>query len=414
LADARKKNRGPTTRRRTETPEIRERQAIPHEVISLELTNRLGWLRRNRRPVLFLVLVVMLGANILFSRSHSDSVDTGICLAVVVGSALALALLWKGTRAVLRRPCHFTVRQLMICVTVAAVLLAVYSIWVVFLCPRVGRAYDNWRLVNREAFRRRLSVLPVTVTLPTGCDGIELSTGYSSMTIPAEWGSRIRQQETVIQLLCYDGARLVFLTPRVIGPTRDVYVSDIRVAEELRSQLLRDMAADPFSWNLEVLNVGPKGIWSVLAMSDGEWLRYRRQTLDKAFDPDIDNGVGVFNTKHVRGVVRFGHADDPGSMSATLLSTDRPIAQTVRILSPSAEQSRSKLLSLIATYRFISDPPAERAALKTLIRNNLEHDTRFDADDPSNRMKQFELHTNRRQAGGKPQSSDGPGSSDRK
>jgi hypothetical protein len=380
----------------------------------VELTNRLGSLRRNRRPVLFLVLAAMLGANILFSRSHSDSVDTGICLAVVVGSAVVLNFLWKGTRAVLRRPCHFTVRQLMICVTVVAVLLAVYSNWVVFLLPRVERAYDNWRLVNRDGFRQRLSILPATVTLPTGCDGVELSTGYASMKIPAEWRGRIRQQETVVQLRCHDGASLVFLTPRVIEPPSEGYISGIRVAQELRSQLLREMAADPLSWELEVLNVGPKSIWSVLAMSDGEWLRYRRQTLDKAFDPDIDNGVGVFRTKHVRGVVRFGHADDPGSMSATLLSTDRPIGQAVYILSPSAEQSRSKLLALIATYQFISDPPAERAALKTLIRHNLEHDTRFDVEDPSNPMERFELHTNRRQARGKPQSSDGPGSSDRK
>lgn len=366
------------------------------------MTDNLGRMRRHRRPIFFLVLIATLGANICLSASRSSFFETGACLAAVVGSALVFALSWKGTCALLQWPCRFTGRQLIICFTVVVVALATCSSCVVVVFPRIRRAYDHWRLVSHDGIRQRLSVVPVDLTLPAACDGVELSTGYASMSIPADWKVRIRQKEAVVQLQCYDGTSVALLPPRIMQQPLDVYLSGIRVADDERSRLLRDIAADPFSWHLGVLNVGPKSICSVLVMSDGEWLRYRRQTLDKALAPDIDNGAGVFSTKHVRGVVGFGRNANPGWMTATILSTERPIAQTLCILSPSAEQSRSRLLSLIATYRFISDLPAERTMLGSLIRHNVERDARFVAEDSQSSQKKNELSPNRSEASTNP------------
>jgi hypothetical protein len=328
----------------------------------VELTNRLGWLRRYRRPILFLVLVAMLGANLLFSRSRSDSVYTGICLAAVVGSSLALALLWKGTRAVLRRPCHFTVRQLMVFVGLIAVGLAVCVNYVDVVHPRIKRACTYWRFTSDDSRRQRLKLAPFPLTVPMTSDGVELSTGYASMTIPAGWSVSIlgrRPEAKIVVLESSDGDGFRLWTPITWTEYSELLVQGCGLSDDEGSWLMREIAADPFSWEVEAVDVETKSIWNVFAMSRNEFFRHRLQLMRKLDHSGIESGAGVFSAAHVRGMVRFGRDGKPGSLTATIFSTERPIVQYIDASFASKQEAMERFLNLIATYRYILGLPTE-------------------------------------------------------
>ena len=132
-----------------------------------------------------------------------------------------------------------------------------------------------------------------------------------------------------------------------------------------------------FSWRMETANLRPKGVWEVFAMSDAEFHRYRVQSVDKAWNVFNDNGIGVFEAQHVRGLIRFGRLAKPEEISAEVFSNEKPTSQGILVSSASLEESRIRLITLLAAFRYTANVPDDDAELERLIRRDLEKDSRF-------------------------------------
>jgi hypothetical protein len=93
------------------------------------------------------------------------------------------------------------------------------------------------------------------------------------------------------------------------------------------------------------------------------------------------NGIGFFETKHIKGIIRFGQKKIPSKILAEIYSKDDDICQTIGVNSESAEKSRDILAKLLSSYRFKINNVKDANIINDLIVKQFADTKTFEIDD---------------------------------
>jgi hypothetical protein len=104
-------------------------------------------------------------------------------------------------------------------------------------------------------------------------------------------------------------------------------------------------------------------------MSEKEFLPYRLQSYLKASMDLNENGIGLFETESLRGLIRLGASTEPERLLAEVYCRDQPVRQVIDVSSDSSRHSRERLFTLLATYRFTSGLPRRGQGLEDVTRH---------------------------------------------
>jgi hypothetical protein len=107
-------------------------------------------------------------------------------------------------------------------------------------------------------------------------------------------------------------------------------------------------------------------------MSSQEFERLMRHTFPKALDTSNQNGIGLFETEHTRGIIRFGARARPGHVNIEVWSREGQLHQGILVHESSAEAASRIVHCVLEHLRYSVDrvPPAD--TLRAAIRDSLE------------------------------------------
>jgi hypothetical protein len=86
--------------------------------------------------------------------------------------------------------------------------------------------------------------------------------------------------------------------------------------------------------------------------------RIRSAYIFKVSDVFNQNGIGIFETERIKGLIRFGRKKYPGEIEAEIFSKDGKIRQNVLVISESPQKSKEAMFSLLSSY-WITIPQAD-------------------------------------------------------
>ena len=89
------------------------------------------------------------------------------------------------------------------------------------------------------------------------------------------------------------------------------------------------------------------------------------------------NGTAVFETEHVRGIVRFGSAALPRCFEVQIFSKHSAIGHTAFVFADSPQKIRASLAALLSPYRFLVAQPPDTDTLRRLISTEIERRESF-------------------------------------
>jgi hypothetical protein len=121
----------------------------------------------------------------------------------------------------------------------------------------------------------------------------------------------------------------------------------------------------------------PKGYTEIFFMPRREFLEYLILAGAKSQNVMNQNGIGVFETQYIKGIVRFGQVKKPGVFAIEVFSKEGNICQDIRIISKDPAKSKDALLSLLGSYRFLIVEAPDEDALHELIMTELEKHDKF-------------------------------------
>ncbi len=99
---------------------------------------------------------------------------------------------------------------------------------------------------------------------------------------------------------------------------------------------------------------------------------------EKAFNRFNQNGIELFTTESVRGLIRLGLLENPGHMIAEVNSTTDELSLCIHCLSASPETGRRELRQMLSSFRFlIKEVPLDQEHMRTLILESLRKHPRF-------------------------------------
>jgi len=89
------------------------------------------------------------------------------------------------------------------------------------------------------------------------------------------------------------------------------------------------------------------------------------------------NGTAVFETDHVRGIVRFGEAPLPRCFELQVFSTNSGIGHTAFVFAESPQKITESLSAMLSSYKFLVAQPPDEESLRRLISAEVERHDKF-------------------------------------
>lgn len=286
-------------------------------------------------------------------------------------------------------------------IIVVVVVLGLFA-WLVI--PGLLRCYVYHNLTSKASWLARLSVKPSKIELPVNEQVSVLSLGYSQFAFEPELICSIRCRVTGLMIDCNE-CGFCFLPPYskpydtfksdsinteaelatmseeigipISGPGMSEKEWQLLESDSVAARLTREMIEAPYSWSIKVANTMPKKYSEIFFEHSDKFKEYIMLAFTKIRFTQNDKGIGIFEGKYVRGLIRFGSHEKPGQLYAEVYSKDSNISQGIIVQSDEPEKSKRFLLSLLASYRFLITEIPDEDALRELIMTELEKHDKF-------------------------------------
>lgn len=92
-------------------------------------------------------------------------------------------------------------------------------------------------------------------------------------------------------------------------------------------------------------------------------------------------GIGLFETKNIKGLIHFGSQKNPYNIMADVFSKDGNISQLISVCSGSPEKSKEAMFSLLSSYRLTISQANDSNYLDELVMSQLSGNSKFEIDD---------------------------------
>jgi hypothetical protein len=139
------------------------------------------------------------------------------------------------------------------------------------------------------------------------------------------------------------------------------------------------MADDPSGYIFAVRAAGtmPEPYSRIFFMTEKRFAEYIALAAVKSQNVMNRNGTAVFETVHVRGVVRFGQGPLPRCFELQIFSKDSNIGQTAFVFADTPQKIGAAVASLLGPCRFLLTEPPDKHNLRRLISTEIERHNGF-------------------------------------
>ncbi len=241
---------------------------------------------------------------------------------------------------------------------IVAVAVVVLGVLTVILGPRFLRCNLYSKIISNPDARRNLAahVKPIQVDYSKHTDTLEI--GYGHAALPVGWIARITRQHGAILINPEDEESLVLMPPFY------------------DSQLSAD---GDYSWTLAAAQTTEVAMAEVFFMSFSDFETLFSRTLAKANNGLNENGIGVFETDNIRGIIRYGARDTPGCINVAVWSKHGEVCQGIIIRATSSERALQLAQCVLFHLQYSVDHVPPTSELKRMIDNAITKNERFSA-----------------------------------
>ncbi|MHC4154476.1 MAG: hypothetical protein ACYST6_06085 [Planctomycetota bacterium] len=143
--------------------------------------------------------------------------------------------------------------------------------------------------------------------------------------------------------------------------------------------LVRLMSEDPsgYLFAVRAANTMPNRYTRIFFMRQKHFAEYIALAAVKSQNVMNRNGTAVFETDHVRGIVRFGQAPLPRCFELQIFAKNSNVGHTAFVFADSPQKIKEFLPALLASYRFLVTQPPDKDTLRRLINAEIEKHDKF-------------------------------------
>ncbi len=253
--------------------------------------------------------------------------------------------------------------------------LAVISNVIWFGFHGIRRCYYYHQLFGSQPKKiAQLSAEVIEIQLPKARISTGISLGYAKTSIEPTATQLIKFIEHLdCVVLESNSVSTIFEQPWDTSKSSDPLPSDPRIPPPLIEFRWRPLPSNElFRHNLDAARIKPKGYIELFIMSNRRFSNYMELAITKTMMPYTQQGIGVFETEHVKGLICLGHHETPGILYADVYAKQSNVMQSITVKSDSAETSKHTLFSLLTSYEFVISEIPETDKLRQLIKSNLE------------------------------------------
>ena len=220
-----------------------------------------------------------------------------------------------------------------------------------------------------------ISHKPVKIEIPPSNCKNNFSLGYAEFCLDQNDVCEITiVKEQIVSIKC--GTYFMCFLP----PTKRI---DLPPDNKNHSKLGRElMPNDFYQIQLKAAYASPKTYFQVFSMWTDEFAEYMTLCMFKTMYTANQNGIGVFETDKIKGLIGFGEVIFPNKMVVDLFSADSAIYQNIVIRSDSPEKTREIVLALLSSYTYLIEKPLNDSELQQLIFNTICLHPLFHEDNP--------------------------------
>ena len=132
-----------------------------------------------------------------------------------------------------------------------------------------------------------------------------------------------------------------------------------------------------YDFSVQAAKTLPKGYSRIFFMGRKRFAKYIALAAVKSQNVMNRNGTAVFETEHVRGIIRFGRTPTPRCFELQTFSKNSDIGQTAFVFAESPQKIKEALPLLLSPYRFLVTDPPEKDTLRRLITAEIEKHDKF-------------------------------------
>lgn len=239
---------------------------------------------------------------------------------------------------------------------IASVVVLTFGIVVLF--PRIQRYVAYSKIVSSEHASRNLAGRPKPVQLVCLEDANPINIGYAQTALPSEWAVSIARDQDAVVVRANDDELLIFMSP--------FYDSDLspdgNYTEAIQTAQTEQVAMS-----------------EVFFMTSAEYAKLLERTLPKSFNMYNQNGIGLFCSEDIRGLIRFGSLDEPGNMSVEVWSNTGEVSQGILIQAETPESALKLINCVLPHLRYSVGHVPPRDVLTGMIDDALADNALFSA-----------------------------------
>jgi hypothetical protein len=132
-----------------------------------------------------------------------------------------------------------------------------------------------------------------------------------------------------------------------------------------------------YDFSVQAAKTLPKGYCRIFFMGRKRFAKYIALAAVKSQNVMNRNGTAVFETDHVRGIVRFGQAPLPRCFELQIFAKNANIGHTAFVFADSPRKIKESLPALLTSYRFLVTQPPDKDTLRRLITAEIEKHDKF-------------------------------------
>jgi hypothetical protein len=191
-------------------------------------------------------------------------------------------------------------------------------------------------MISRPLALETLSIKPQRVTLPEPNNSCVFSLGFAEMPLCPNSISSIRYNKGLGVSCRNDSNSITYLFSLPANPAEITYDLQVKMANAMPINY-----SEIFFSNL-----------------DEVVCRIRSAYIFKVSNVLNQNGIGIFETERIKGLIRFGTKKYPWEIQAEIFSKDEKVTQDILVISKSQEKSKEAMFSLLSSY-WITIPAAD-------------------------------------------------------
>jgi|GEM_PF-2791136 len=230
-----------------------------------------------------------------------------------------------------------------------------------YICPRFGLCCLYYSMISKPLALETLSVKPEKIEIPESNYANLFSLGSAETNIKTASIQYIKYYKKNGLTISADSNEITYL-------------------------FLMPQRPDDLTYDVEVqaANVLPMK-YSTIFFTNYRTVCKRIMTAKilKISQPYNQRGIGLFETKQIKGLIRFGTQKNPGSIIADIYSKNDKINQIIGVRSGSAQKSKNAMIEILSSYRYRIEDANDTNTTNELIMKQFSNNSKFIIEDPN-------------------------------